>query len=113
VLPLRPGVLTRALEWAPLAALGVASYSLYAWHVPVIEAVLEVGWPASPWTVLAAASVPISIAVALASYRLVEAPFLRLRGQWSRAAAARRPRRRGPPQETEEPSTEATQEAPA
>jgi peptidoglycan/LPS O-acetylase OafA/YrhL len=92
VLPLRPGMLTRALEWSPLAILGVASYSLYAWHVPVIEAVLETGWPATPWTVLALASVPASILVALGSYRWIEAPFLRLRTQWSRAAAARRPR---------------------
>ena len=33
-----PGPLTRALDWRPLALLGVASYSLYLWHLPIVEA---------------------------------------------------------------------------
>ena len=31
-----PGRLVRVLEWRPLAVLGLASYSLYLWHVPII-----------------------------------------------------------------------------
>jgi peptidoglycan/LPS O-acetylase OafA/YrhL len=38
VLRLRPGPLVRALEWRPLALVGVASYSLYLWHVPILDA---------------------------------------------------------------------------
>jgi peptidoglycan/LPS O-acetylase OafA/YrhL len=73
-LPLTPGPLTRALDWRPLALLGVASYSLYLWHLPIVEAL-------QPGALLLA--VPLSIAVAVVSYRLIEAPFLRLRRRWS------------------------------
>lgn len=81
-LPLRPGGLVRALDWRPLALLGVASYSLYVWHVPLIDA-LDV----SGFARLALVAFPLSIAAAAASYRLVEWPGLRLRRQWARAAA--------------------------
>src|SRR5829696_7288440 len=54
VLPVRTGPVANALQWHPLALVGVASYSL---------------------------------AVALASYAVIESPFLRLRRQWARSAA--------------------------
>ena len=73
-LPLRPGPLVRALDWRPLALLGIASYSLYLWHLPIVDAL-------APHALLL--SVPASLAVALISYRLIEAPFLRLRRRWS------------------------------
>jgi peptidoglycan/LPS O-acetylase OafA/YrhL len=73
-LPLTPGPLTRALDWRPLALIGVASYSLYLWHLPIVEAL-------APHAL--AFSVPASLAVALVSYRFVEAPFLRQRRRWS------------------------------
>jgi peptidoglycan/LPS O-acetylase OafA/YrhL len=76
-LPLRQGVLARALDWRPLALVGVASYSLYLWHLPIVEAL-------TPGAVLV--SVPLSLLAALVSYRLVEAPFLRLRRRWSSSA---------------------------
>ena len=66
--------LTRSLDWRPLALIGVASYSLYLWHLPIVEAL-------APHAL--ALSVPVSLAVALLSYRLVETPFLRLRRRWS------------------------------
>ena len=77
-LPLTPGPLTRALDWRPLALIGVASYSLYLWHLPIVEAL-------APHALLLA--VPLSLLVAFASYRLIEAPFLRLRRRWSPASA--------------------------
>lgn len=36
VLPLRSSFLVRCLEWCPLATLGVAAYSLYVWHLPIV-----------------------------------------------------------------------------
>jgi peptidoglycan/LPS O-acetylase OafA/YrhL len=73
-LPLRDGPLVRALDWRPLALLGIASYSLYLWHLPIVDAL-------APHALLL--SVPVSLAVALISYRVIEAPFLRLRRRWS------------------------------
>ncbi|MDQ1697878.1 MAG: hypothetical protein QOJ03_3231 [Frankiaceae bacterium] len=78
VLPLRPGVLTRALDWRPLAALGVASYSLYLWHGPIV---LKLSEHMSFWPLLLV-SLAICIPIALVSYRLIETPFLRLRRRW-------------------------------
>jgi peptidoglycan/LPS O-acetylase OafA/YrhL len=87
-LPLRDGPLVRVLDWRPLVAVGVASYSLYLWHLPVIES-LEDAFSSTPGpAVLALVGVPVSIAVALLSYRAIESPFLKLRRQWSRSSAA-------------------------
>ena len=74
-LPLRHGPIVRALDWRPLALVGVASYSLYLWHQPIVNALERHG--ALLW------AVPLSLLVAFASYRLVEAPFLALRRRWS------------------------------
>ena len=79
-LPLRQGVLVRALDWRPLALVGVASYSLYLWHLPLLESLTR--HQGRGWGVLAA-GVVLAILIAFASYRLVEAPFLRLRRRWS------------------------------
>jgi peptidoglycan/LPS O-acetylase OafA/YrhL len=89
VLPLRAGPLVGTLQWKPLAVVGVASYSLYLWHVPVLDYLTEHSIPsASPgFLLLALVGVPAAIAVALLSYAVIESPFLRLRRQWSRSAA--------------------------
>ena len=76
VLPLRPGPLVRALEWRPLALVGVASYSLYLWHVPILDAL------GGPYLKQVLVGTLVCLAVAFVSYRLVEAPFLRLRKRW-------------------------------
>ena len=76
VLPLRPGPLVHALEWRPLALAGVASYSLYLWHVPILDAL------GGPYLKQVLVGTPVCLAVAFVSYRLVEAPFLRLRKRW-------------------------------
>ena len=57
----------RAMTWRPLRGLGRVSYGLYLWHVPIF---LLVGWELG---------IPLAIVVALASYRFVEQPFLRLK----------------------------------
>jgi peptidoglycan/LPS O-acetylase OafA/YrhL len=88
VLPLRRGTLVRCLDWRPLAIVGVASYSLYIWHTPIV--VWQAGLPGTPHSYLAQMAIAgsLSVAAALASYWLIEAPFLRLRRQWSPSTAA-------------------------
>jgi peptidoglycan/LPS O-acetylase OafA/YrhL len=87
VLPLRDSALRRALEWRPLVAVGVVSYSLYVWHTRIQVNLYE--WDAFPHTALAimAVGIPLAIAGAFISYWVVEAPFLRLRRRWSDASA--------------------------
>lgn len=92
-LPLRSGRVVRALGWRALAAVGVVSYSLYVWHVPILQEIVgPIGRPRRaysdvPFMVLL---IPVCLAAAFVSYRLVEAPFLRLRRRWSSASAAQR-----------------------
>ena len=81
-LPLRHGPLVRALDWRPLALVGVASYSLYLWHLPIVIAMERHG--ALLW------AVPVSLLVAFVSYRMVEEPFLRLRRRWSSSSYSAR-----------------------
>ena len=95
VLPIRTGPLTNALQWRPLAIVGIASYSLYLWHVPVLRAEIDGGVSTKFW-ILTAVAIPICIAVALASYAVIEWPFLRLRRQWARSSAKQEPEPRPP-----------------
>jgi peptidoglycan/LPS O-acetylase OafA/YrhL len=71
------------LDWRPLAALGVASYSLYLWHFPIVSRIAGSSWVPHRYLALLALCLPLSCLVALISYHVVEAPFLRLRRQWS------------------------------
>lgn len=76
----RPGtasVVRRALEARPMRALGLASYSLYLWHLPI----LWIAWwglpqlsPASRAGIALAVLVP----VVYVSFRYLEKPWLRL-----------------------------------
>lgn len=85
VLPLRPGRLVRMLGWRPLAAVGLAAYSLYLWHDPVLRVVARWDVPGglAGYVVVAA---PLIAAVTFLSYRLIEVPALRHRARWVRAA---------------------------
>ena len=60
----------RALRW-----LGVRSYGAYLWHWPILVFGGALGWTDSPWARLAA--VGLSVAVADASFRFLEAPVRR------------------------------------
>ena len=62
------------LAWAPLAFIGRISYGLYLWHGIVI-------WWHVPWPI----AVPLSIAIACASFYIIERPFLRLKDRYGRA----------------------------
>jgi len=78
VLPLRS---TRGLGWLearPLALVGVASYSLYLWHEPIVHRLSGVT-ALSSFGPLLAVSLAVCLGVAAGSYAVVEARFLRLR----------------------------------
>ena len=72
------GMLTRFLALKPVQWLGLRSYSLYLWQVPLIGVVglLAVPAPYAPFAILLS-----SLAAAEISYRLFERPFLRRRPQ--------------------------------
>ena len=79
------GRVGRVLNWAPIAFLGTMSYSLYLWQQLFLDRTSD-AWPAA---------FPVNLALAflaaLASYRLIEQPTLRLRRRlemvWRRPVA--------------------------
>jgi peptidoglycan/LPS O-acetylase OafA/YrhL len=86
VLPAREGALVRALSWRPLAVVGVASYSLYLWHLPLLRWLEDhTGFGTAP---LLAVGTLAAVAAAGVSYLVVERPFLRLRRRWQSVEAA-------------------------
>jgi peptidoglycan/LPS O-acetylase OafA/YrhL len=85
VLPLRASMPVRVLGWRPLAALGTASYSLYLWHFPIVNVLggKHLGGYVGHLVTVG----PLCILVAVISYRVIEAPFLKLRTRWGDTAA--------------------------
>lgn len=85
--------ISRLLGARPLAALGKRSYALYLWHWPVINLTrphADVDLTGTPLIILQAA---ITLALAEASYRLVERPIRRgvLSRAWAPVGVAGRP----------------------
>ena len=74
-------VLFRVLNWRPLCALGVLSYSLYVWNNLFLNA--ESGWATNvfPFNFLCVA------AMGLFSYFCIEKPFLSLKDRFHRRVA--------------------------
>jgi peptidoglycan/LPS O-acetylase OafA/YrhL len=76
------GLLARVLDIAPLRFLGRISFGVYLWNMPVMYAVLRflpdsLDDVARFWVLLGSMLV-VSLAIAWASFRFVEQPFLRL-----------------------------------
>lgn len=72
-----------------LACVGLYSYSIYLWHVPVIRIITwsQNYWPTSlpmalKWCVYVVACLVGSIAIGSAMSRLIEIPVLRARDKW-------------------------------
>jgi peptidoglycan/LPS O-acetylase OafA/YrhL len=80
--PAGAGRLTRVLSWRPLVGIGLASYSLYLWHEPVVHLAatrgLTVGGPAGRVADVVLLG-GVSLALAGLTYRLVERPAAALR----------------------------------
>jgi peptidoglycan/LPS O-acetylase OafA/YrhL len=76
----RPGPLAHALAFAPLRWLGLISYGLYLWHWPVIVFFTpgRTGWYDHG---LVLARIGLSLALAVASYLLLERPIRHGLGQ--------------------------------
>jgi len=84
VLPLRPGLLLRPLDFKPLASIGVMSYSLYLIHFPLMLELVGLVDGSLQLFLLGSA---IALPLAALSYRCVERPFLSRRRVWSPDAA--------------------------
>jgi peptidoglycan/LPS O-acetylase OafA/YrhL len=73
-------VLVRILEWRPIAAIGLVSYSLFLWHEPVIRFLqqreMTLGGTQGFAVNLVFAALVSGLLAAL-TYRFVEAPFMR------------------------------------
>jgi peptidoglycan/LPS O-acetylase OafA/YrhL len=71
----RAGVAIRLLGSRALSGVGVSSYSLYLWHLPVVWAV-RVAWPDAPPLLVCATALLVLVPVVAASYVLLERPWL-------------------------------------
>ena len=71
------GALGRMLCWAPLRWVGVRSYGIYLWHWPVIALFTARAEADSTTLGVRAAETTVTIALAAASWRWVEAPIMR------------------------------------
>jgi peptidoglycan/LPS O-acetylase OafA/YrhL len=71
----RPGsAAAKVLSWRPLAAIGLASYSIYLWHQPLFAIARIVSWT-PPSAAEMAALTAMSLLVGGVSWRFVEQPF--------------------------------------
>ena len=73
----------RWLEWRSLRYGGRLSYSIYLYHVPAIA--FSMYWLRdSRWSIQVAGALTLTAVLAVASYQLVEVPFLSLKKHFSR-----------------------------
>jgi peptidoglycan/LPS O-acetylase OafA/YrhL len=79
-------LIRRLLRSWPMVSLGVISYGIYLWHLPLITKLMSwAGWQvdATPFWMLVLATLGLSIAFASASYFGLERPILRFKGRIS------------------------------
>ena len=78
--------LTTFLSWPPLTFIGRVSYSLYLWHMVGLNLFTTSNLGNVPLVAVAGISVILAVGMSLASYRLLEVPFLK--SKTSRATQA-------------------------
>ena len=86
-----------ALRWLstrPLAGLGVISYGIYLWHLPLLLVVRETGLLPATFAPRLAVVLSLAIGVAALSWFLIERPIMRYVASRQRPARARRDRSR-------------------
>jgi len=74
------GPIYRLLHWRPLVQLGLMSYSIYIWQQPFLNP--HSGHWACRWP----ANILLALAAAVISYRFIELPVMRWRGESTRAS---------------------------
>jgi peptidoglycan/LPS O-acetylase OafA/YrhL len=91
------GLPARVLGWRPVAWLGLVSYGIFLWHQPLLDQLLIRDLPGRapvlPFVVVLVVTAAGAIAIAAASYYLVERPFLALKDRHRPEAAAAAPAR--------------------
>lgn len=75
-------LITRPLRTAPLVFIGKISYGLYLWHLP-IYAVVNALLPHARFRLIFPIKIAVTVAIACASYYLVERRFLKLKRLFS------------------------------
>ncbi|SNT01572.1 Peptidoglycan/LPS O-acetylase OafA/YrhL, contains acyltransferase and SGNH-hydrolase domains [Geodermatophilus pulveris] len=92
-------LLARCLDWSPIRYLGLISYSVYLWHVPVIWGMerhsLTFGDDAGGLLLNTGVTAVIVVGLSTVTYFLVERPALARQVPWRRAPRDRPPS--GPP----------------
>jgi peptidoglycan/LPS O-acetylase OafA/YrhL len=78
----------RLLSSRPMVGIGLLSYSLYLWHWPFLALSRNLLGPRLPWPI-AATSIVLAVAAAVASWRWVEEPIRRGRSFSSPRSSAR------------------------
>lgn len=81
----RRGRLARALSWPPVRSIGLASYSIYLWHLPVYLWAVRVIPSAGPRIAVALA---VTAVLSTISYLLLERPYMARRGRLVPSRAA-------------------------
>ena len=105
VLPVRESRAARVLDARALGLVGLVSYSLYVWHDPILLSLAK--HSGAGLAGLLALALVVCLAVAFASYALIERPFLRLRRRWGSTAAGPAPRKADAPARLEPEPTRA------